>query len=94
MSQKKPNLFIVGCGRSGTTSFYEYLRQHPQVFMSEVKGPNFFGEEPNPSFPEFFKNENNYLSLFKEVKNEKILGEASHLFSSESAPKQIKIFNP
>ncbi|HKZ33967.1 MAG TPA: sulfotransferase [Candidatus Nanoarchaeia archaeon] len=91
---RRPNLFIVGAGRSGTTTLYEWLKQHPDVFMSEVKGPNFFGEEPNPAFKEFHKNEKKYLSLFAKAGNKKILGEASHYFWSETAPKEIKKFNP
>lgn len=90
---KKPNLFLVGVPRAGTTSLYEYLKQHPEVFMSEIKGPNFFGEEKNESFPEFHKNGKKYLFLFKKVRNEKKIGDASHLFSSKIAPKQIKKFN-
>jgi hypothetical protein len=38
----RPNFLIIGAGRAGTTSLYEYLRQHPDVFMSPVKEPNFF----------------------------------------------------
>ena len=34
-----PNFFIVGAGKAGTTSLYEYLRQHPQIYMSPVKEP-------------------------------------------------------
>ncbi len=37
-----PNFLVIGAGRSGTTSLYEYLRQHPEVFMSPVKEPNYF----------------------------------------------------
>lgn len=92
---KKPNLFIVGAGRCGTTNMYEWLKEHPQVFMSEVKGPNFFGEEPNPAFPEFWNNEKKYLSLFSKAEDKhKILGEASHYFWSKTASEQIKKFNP
>ena len=91
---KKPNLFIVGAGRSGTTTLHEWLKDHPEVFMSEVKGPNFFGEEPNPAFPEFFKNKKKYMDLFKGADNKKILGESSHYFWSKTAPKEITEFNP
>ena len=37
-----PNFLVIGAGKSGTTSVYQYLKQHPQVFMSEIKEPNFF----------------------------------------------------
>ena len=37
-----PNFIIIGAAKSGTTSLYYYLKQHPQVFMSSNKEPNFF----------------------------------------------------
>ena len=37
-----PNFFVIGAPRSGTTSLYEYLDAHPNVFMSTVKEPDFF----------------------------------------------------
>lgn len=37
-----PNFFIVGAAKAGTTSFAEYLGQHPQVYMSPVKEPHYF----------------------------------------------------
>ena len=37
-----PNFFIVGAMKSGTTSLYEYLCQHPEIFMSPVKEPSYF----------------------------------------------------
>jgi hypothetical protein len=44
-----PNFLLIGAGKSGTTSLYYYLKQHPEVYMSPIKGPNFFafeGREP------------------------------------------------
>jgi len=41
-----PNFFILGAAKAGTTSLYYYLRQHPQVFLSEVKEPHFFDYDP------------------------------------------------
>ena len=32
---KKPNLFIVGAGKSGTTSLYKYLNQHPDIYFPD-----------------------------------------------------------
>jgi len=42
ISTPKPNFFVIGAAKSGTTSLHKYLQQHPQVFMSRVKEPNFF----------------------------------------------------
>ena len=33
---------MIGAGKSGTTSLHYYLDQHPDVFMSFPKEPNFF----------------------------------------------------
>lgn len=39
---RMPNLFIIGAAKAGTTALYNYLAQHPQVFLSRVKEPMFF----------------------------------------------------
>ncbi len=40
-----PNFFLVGAPKAGTSSLYHYLDQHPQIYMSPVKEPNFFAAE-------------------------------------------------
>jgi hypothetical protein len=40
-----PNFFIVGAARCGTTSLFDALGQHPDVFCCPVKEPNFFATE-------------------------------------------------
>ncbi len=37
-----PNLFVIGAAKAGTTSLHHYLGQHPDIFMSSVKEPNYF----------------------------------------------------
>ncbi|HUF08233.1 MAG TPA: sulfotransferase [Rhodothermales bacterium] len=37
-----PDFLVVGAAKSGTTSLYHLLRQHPDIFMSAVKEPGFF----------------------------------------------------
>ena len=37
-----PNFLIIGAAKSGTTTLYDWLTQHPQVYMSPVKETNFF----------------------------------------------------
>jgi hypothetical protein len=44
-TMKLPNFFIVGAPKAGTTSLYSYLRQHPQIYMSPIKEPNYFADE-------------------------------------------------
>lgn len=45
-----PDFLVIGAAKSGTTSLYRYLDQHPDIFMSAVKEPRFFalGEQPWP----------------------------------------------
>ncbi len=40
-----PNFFIVGAAKSGTTSLYNYLDQHPDVYMSPIKEPHYFSKD-------------------------------------------------
>jgi hypothetical protein len=40
-----PNFFLVGAAKAGTTSLYNYLSQHPQIYMSPIKEPNYFAGE-------------------------------------------------
>ena len=40
-----PNFFLAGAPKTGTTSLYYYLKQHPDIYMSPVKEPCFFASE-------------------------------------------------
>ena len=42
-----PNFIIIGAMKAGTDALWEYLRAHPQVFMSETKELDYFAEELN-----------------------------------------------
>lgn len=85
---KMPNFLIIGTGKAGTTSLYHLLRQHPQIFMSPVKEPNFFafeGERPGFRGPGDDRTVNresivrleDYCRLFAGARSETALGEAS-----------------
>lgn len=67
-----PNLLIIGSQKAGTTSLYNVFRRHPEIFMSSTKETNFFFNDK-----EYKKGLKFYSSYYKEVKNEKIIGEAS-----------------
>ena len=45
---KLPNFFIVGAPKTATTFLYACLDQHPQVYMSPLKEPNYFASELRP----------------------------------------------
>jgi Sulfotransferase family len=47
METKRPNFFIIGAAKAGTTSLYQYLAQHPDIYMSPIKEPNYFSTEIN-----------------------------------------------
>ena len=42
-----PTFIVIGAGKAGTTSLWGYLRDHPQVFMSDPKELDFFTVEHN-----------------------------------------------
>jgi hypothetical protein len=91
---KRPNFFIVGAPKCGTTSLAEYLAEHPQVFMCPRKEPNFFSSD----FPthRLAKTIEDYLALYAGAQaDHKAVGEASvwYLYSKVAA-KEIHAFAP
>ncbi|HUS48555.1 MAG TPA: sulfotransferase [Candidatus Paceibacterota bacterium] len=92
-----PNFFIVGAPKAGTTSFYYYLKEIPEIYMSPIKEPNFFSKNIMPDKKPFkpIRNKEKYLELFKNVTNEIILGEATtNYLSDHDASILIKQVSP
>lgn len=97
-----PNFLIAGAAKSGTSSLYHYLKQHPEIYMSPVKETMYFVSEIYNSIS---RNDprhkiadrkvtlfEDYIKLF-EAATEKAIGEAStpYLYYHETAiPKIIK----
>ncbi len=76
-----PNFFIVGAAKAGTTSLYNYLREIPEVYMSPEKEPGYFSRGASEDFlVPLILDKKKYLKLFKDVKNEKAIGEASPIY--------------
>jgi len=81
-----PNFLIVGAVKSGTTSLYNYIRQHPQVCMPELKEPDFFVDEA----PRSVKTLEEYQSLFSGCSSAVAVGEASVKYlAAPEAPERI-----
>jgi len=96
-----PTFLIVGVQKAGTTSIYNYLQEHPQVYMSPVKETNFL-EKDWENLAKDKQNKNgiitleDYSRLFAGVKDEIAIGEASpnYLFHYESSIPRIQKYVP
>ena len=77
-----PNLLIVGAAKSGTTSLHNYLKQHPEIFMSNHKEPHFLinKEIGENRIPKGVKKLNEYSSLFDGSDTFKYRGESSAMY--------------
>lgn len=94
---RKPDFFIIGAPKAGTTSLYTYLAEHPRIFMPSMKEPFYFCDDM-PLYREkatLVPNMTTYLELFAPATDEHLTcGEASplYLFSKVAAPN-ILAFN-
>jgi hypothetical protein len=113
---KEPNFFVIGAAKCGTTTLYNFLEQHNEVYMSPIKEPHFFCSDirienfsdeykkyvasRGINFNEYIESDlkkkhwewyvdnlEGYLKLFKNVNQEKAIGEISngYLFSTVAA---------
>jgi len=89
---KKPNFFIVGAAKCGTTALHEYLDLHPKVCMAYIKEPSYFNTDRRNRT--YFKM-SDYLKLYKNCSSHHIaIGEASAMYlTSSEALHNIYNFN-
>lgn len=94
----KPNLFIVGQPKSGTSALFSFLKDHPDVCACATKEPQFFCKDINSQYfhlSNMERSEENFLKLFSHCANQKILMEASTAYLySRVAAEEIYNFNP
>jgi len=90
---KKPNLFLVGAPKCGTTSLYRYLKGHPEVYFPDKKLFQQFCTDLHFDRPRLTREE--YLAYYAPATDQKYLGDAStfHLYSREAA-RNIREFAP
>ena len=80
-----PNFMCLGAAKSGTTTLYDILRQHPDLYIPSFKEPHFF------DIPENYKNGIKWYekTYFKNT-NQKIVADFTpSYFFDEEAPKRI-----
>jgi hypothetical protein len=89
----RPDFFLAGAFKSGSTALYERLKRHPQIFMPFHKEPLYFGDDLTRRYGRM--SEADYLRLFRDAKPGQRVGEAStwYLYST-SAAGEIKAFAP
>jgi hypothetical protein len=86
----KPNFLIVGAAKCGTTSMFQYLSQHRDIFMPEWKELSFFIGDPYGPVHKV-KKPRYYARVFAQAKNQTAVGEASTSYLyDEAAPGIIK----
>ena len=76
MNLRTPDFIIIGAAKSGTTSLYQYLCRHPEIYMSTPKEPDFFSIDTN-----YARGIDWYYSLFSDALPSQICGEASTTYS-------------
>lgn len=85
----RPNLFILGAAKCGTTSLHGYLAQHPDICMSEPKEPRFFEAEHERGAAYYWR------TCWAHWKGEPVAGEArpANLFLPY-VPPRVHALNP
>ncbi len=92
-ARPRPNLFIVGAPKCGTTAWVEYLRTHPDIFFAEIKEPHYFCTDlPGMRWTASLEK---YESLFEHAGGNKIVAEGSVMYLySDAAAREIHAYNP
>lgn len=101
----KPNLFLIGAMKSGSTTLHELLADHPQICMSEPKEPCYLvdPDQLKEMWPEmwrmgFWQSEATYLALFNAKPDALFRGESSTDYSKlpkvSGVVDRMASFNP
>lgn len=87
MNIKLPNFLVVGAAKAGTTSLYYYLKEHPEIFLPEIKEPKFITSQivryPFKGIGDelvekgIIKKFAEYIDLFSDSNNATAIGEFS-----------------
>ncbi len=100
-----PDFVVIGAGKSGTTSLDNYLSQHPDIFMSRIKEPDFFAYETvDPStlsgrdldhYHRSVTTIDEYRKLFTDASAGQLKGETSNTcLSAPNAAERMKHYIP
>lgn len=93
-----PDFMVIGSAKGGTSSLYQYLCQHPLIYMPANKEPYYFSFDKikncdDPKFKELVINDElQYLKLFAGAEDYQRIGEAStsYLYTYEVTIPKLK----
>jgi len=105
MKSPRPNLFLIGAMKSGTSYLSELLAAHPSIFMSPEKEPTYFVDPKvlrqgwqRMWAKGYWRSEDRYLNLFAAAGHAAVIGEGSTCYSKlpmyTHVPQRILRFNP
>lgn len=88
-----PNFFVVGAPKCGSTTLYNYLREHPSVYIPKLKEPRYFATDLG-DFREI-TSLLEYEKLYKKIPDQaKAIGDCSPWYlCSPQALKGIRQYN-
>src|SRR5271170_7433051 len=91
---KRPDCFLVGAPKCGTTAMADYLAAHPDVFMAK-KEMHVFGRDLHFGAHFYRRDLAAYEQEFSQRATQRVAGEASvwYLLSTQAA-SELKAFNP
>jgi hypothetical protein len=94
VNNSKPDLFIVGAPKCGTTAMSYYLGLHPDIYMAR-KEMHCFGSDLRFARQFYRRNLAAYLAEFQPDRGPRLAGDASVWYlHSKRAAEEIKAFNP
>ena len=83
-----PTFMCIGAAKSGTTTLYDILRQHPEVYLPSFKEPHFF------DIPDVYAKGIHWYkeTYYNSVKTEKCIGDftPSYFYEEESANRILQ----
>lgn len=96
-----PNFLLIGAAKAGTSSIHNYLKQHPDIFLSPTKEPRFFAFDARETKQDrpwdhlwadrLVVTIDAYERLFDDVSGERAIGESSTIYlASQHAASRIK----
>lgn len=102
MTEKVPNLFIVGAAKCGTTSLYNYLSEHPSIYGPQKKEPRYLTKDyitalgiTKKKRSKFVFSKEEYLSLYEGATTEKYIIDGSvFIMFFEQAIIELKKLSP